>query len=327
MPRAKVGNVEIEYEVRGEGEPLLLVMGIGAQLIFWDDALVDRFVAGGFQVIRFDHRDIGLSTRLDHLPVPRPARVMGRSLLGLKIDAPYTLSDMAHDVIGLLDHLGIDRAHVVGMSMGGMVAQHLAIEHPHRVRSLTSIMSTPAYGVGAATPAAGQALLSRPASTREGAVERSLGISTVIGSPAYRRDEDWIREAVGIAWDRSNDPVGATRQLAAVVLSPDRRPALTDLTVPTLVVHGEVDPLIQVDGGRETAAAIPAAELMVLPGMGHDLPRALWVTVVDAVVALVHRAEETGMPPDPSYPKTDRHARWGRLLDPIDGQRQTEGTE
>jgi len=170
-------------------------------------------------------------------------------------------------------------------------------------------------------------LLSRPASTREGAVERSLGISTVIGSPAYRRDEDWIREAVGIAWDRSNDPVGATRQLAAVVLSPDRRPALTDLTVPTLVVHGEVDPLIQVDGGRETAAAIPAAELMVLPGMGHDLPRALWVTVVDAVVALVHRAEETGMPPDPSYPKTDRHARWGRLLDPIDGQRQTEGTE
>lgn len=318
-------GMQIAYERYGDGSdpPLLMVNGFGVQLTAWNPDLLRMLVDRGLQLIVFDNRDVGLSTHLDDAgPVDVMALMTGRVT-----SAPYLLSDMADDAVGLLAALGLASAHVLGVSLGGMIAQTMAIDHPGRVRSLTSIMSTPAYGVGAATPAAGQALLSRPASTREGAVERSLGISTVIGSPAYRRDEDWIREAVGIAWDRSNDPVGATRQLAAVVLSPDRRPALTDLTVPTLVVHGEVDPLIQVDGGRETAAAIPAAELMVLPGMGHDLPRALWVTVVDAVVALVHRAEETGMPPDPSYPKTDRHARWGRLLDPIDGQRQTEGTE
>jgi len=317
--------MQIAYERYGDESdpPLLMVNGFGVQLTAWNPDLLRMLVDRGLQLIVFDNRDVGLSTHLDDAgPVDVMALMTGRVT-----SAPYLLSDMADDAVGLLAALGLASAHVLGVSLGGMIAQTMAIDHPGRVRSLTSIMSTPAYGVGAATPAAGQALLSRPASTREGAVERSLGISTVIGSPAYRRDEDWIREAVGIAWDRSNDPVGATRQLAAVVLSPDRRPALTDLTVPTLVVHGEVDPLIQVDGGRETAAAIPAAELMVLPGMGHDLPRALWVTVVDAVVALVHRAEETGMPPDPSYPKTDRHARWGRLLDPIDGQRQTEGTE
>jgi len=317
--------MQIAYERYGDESdpPLLMVNGFGVQLTAWNPDLLRMLVDRGLQLIVFDNRDVGLSTHLDDAgPVDVMALMTGRVT-----SAPYLLSDMADDAVGLLAALGLASAHVLGVSLGGMIAQTMAIDHPGWVRSLTSIMSTPAYGVGAATPAAGQALLSRPASTREGAVERSLGISTVIGSPAYRRDEDWIREAVGIAWDRSNDPVGATRQLAAVVLSPDRRPALTDLTVPTLVVHGEVDPLIQVDGGRETAAAIPAAELMVLPGMGHDLPRALWVTVVDAVVALVHRAEETGMPPDPSYPKTDRHARWGRLLDPIDGQRQTEGTE
>ncbi|MCB9571172.1 MAG: alpha/beta fold hydrolase, partial [Kofleriaceae bacterium] len=143
MQRATIGEVELAYDVRGAGDPLVLVMGIGSQMVFWDDELVDRFVAQRFQVIRFDHRDIGLSSRLDHLPVPRPGPIVVRSLLSLPVAAPYTLSDMAGDVIGLLDHLGLDRVHVVGVSMGGMIAQHLAIEHPARIRSMTSIMSTP----------------------------------------------------------------------------------------------------------------------------------------------------------------------------------------
>jgi len=303
--------MHIAYERYGDDgdPPLLMVSGFGVQLTAWNPDLVSMLVDRGLQLIVFDNRDVGLSTHLDELgPIDAMALMAGQVI------APYLLSDMADDAAGLLDALGFASAHILGVSLGGMIAQSLAIEHPSRVRSLTSIMSTPAFGVGAGTPTAAQALLSPPARTREDAVTRSLGIAAVIGSTAYERDEAWIREAVGIAWGRNNDPGGTTRQLAAVVLSPDRRPGLAEVSLPALVVHGELDPLIQVEGGRETAAAIPEAELMVLPGMGHDIPRALWETVVDAVVALVHRAEGTAQPAERSHPETNKHARWGRLL-------------
>lgn len=321
-------GMRIAYERHGDEQdpPLLMVHGFGVQLTGWNPDLLRMLVDRGLQVIVFDNRDVGLSTHLDAAgPIDAMALMTGRVT-----SAPYLLSDMADDAAGLLDALGFASAHVLGVSLGGMIAQSLAIGHPVRVRSLTSIMSTPSAGVGSATPAAGQALLAPPATTREGAVQRSLGIAAVIGSPAYTRDEDWIRASVGMAWDRSNDPVGVGRQLAAIRLSPDRRPALGGLDVPALVVHGEADPLIQVGGGLATAAAIPGAELMVLPGMGHDIPRALWETVVDAVVALARRAEPgqpEQQPAENGHPETHRHARWGRLLDHEDGQRPIGGTE
>ncbi len=291
MPRAKVGNVEIEYEVRGEGEPLLLVMGIGAQLIFWDDALVDRFVAGGFQVIRFDHRDIGLSTRLDHLPVPRPARVMGRSLLGLKIDAPYTLSDMAHDVIGLLDHLGIDRAHVVGMSMGGMVAQHLAIEHPHRVRSLTSIMSTTGQWRLRQTTLGGMRALfaPRPRTAAE-AGESAVRMFRIIGMVTDAGEEDRLRAVGRRSFERGQSPRGFLRHLAAIAASGDRTARLRKIKTPTLVIHGADDPLIRASAGRATARAIPGARYLEIADMGHFLPRSRWDQVTGAIIEHARRS-------------------------------------
>ncbi len=301
-------GVQIAFERYGAAgdPPLLMVHGFGVQLTGWNPDLLQMLLDRGLQLIVFDNRDIGLSTHLNEAgPIDPMALMAGRVLT-----SPYLLSDMAADTAGLLDALGLASAHVLGVSLGGMIAQSLAIGHPERVRSLTSIMSTPATTVGAATPTAGRALLAPPATTREGAVARSLGIAEVIGSPAYPRDVDWIRESVGRAWDRNNDSVGVSRQLAAIRLSPDRRPALAGLNIPTLVVHGAADPLIQPDGGRETAAAIPGAELMILPGMGHDIPRALWPPVVDAVVALVTRAEQR-IRTDP--PRTHENARWGRL--------------
>lgn len=302
-------GMQIAYERYGDegAPPLFMIHGFGVQLTAWNPDLLAMLVDRGLQLIVFDNRDIGLSTHLDGAG---PIDVMDL-LSGRSGPPPYLLADMAEDTAGLMDALGFQSAHVLGVSLGGMIAQSLAIDHPARVRSLTSIMSTPAPSVGGATAEAAQALLSPPPATREEARERSLRISAVIGSPDYARDEDWIRTASRTAWDRNNDAVGTTRQLAAVTLSPDRRPGLVSLTVPTLVVHGAADPLIQVDGGRETAAAIPGAELMVLPGMGHDLPRALWARVVDAIAALVHRAEQAVKR---DHPETHKYARWGRLL-------------
>lgn len=318
-------GVQIAYERYGhEGDtPLLMVHGFGVQLTGWNPDLLQLLLDHGLQLIVFDNRDVGLSTHLDEAGPIDPMHLM----TGQVTTAPYLLSDMADDAAGLMDALGLASAHVLGVSLGGMIAQSLAIEHPDRVRSLTSIMSTPSAVVGAATPAAGQALLAPAATTREGAVARSLAIAAVIGSPAYPRDVAWITESVGHAWDRNHDAVGVSRQLAAIRLSPDRRPGLAGLRMPTLVVHGEADPLIRAEGGRETAAAIPGAELMLLAGMGHDIPRELWAPVVAAVVALVRRAEQARRPVERTTPQTHRHARWGRLLDREDGQRPIGGTE
>ena len=285
-----VGQVEIAYETFGdEGDrPLLLVMGLASQMLLWHEDLCRALVSRGFYVVRFDNRDIGLSTHLRDAP---PPDVMS-ALMGDTSSAAYALEDLADDTAGLLDGLGLTGpVHVVGASMGGMIAQTLAIRHPDRVASLTSIMSTPGPAIGAPTAEATAVLLSPPATTRDEAVQRSLHAYRVIGSPGYPLDEQWQRQVAGQAYDRAYDPAGVGRQLVAIYASGDRTPALRRLAVPTLVVHGEDDPLVQVEGGRATAAAVPGAELVVVPGMGHNLPRELWPQLVDAIAALAERAD------------------------------------
>ena len=276
-------GVRLAYETAGpaDGTPLLLVHGLATQMLLFADDLVADLVARGFFVVRFDNRDIGLSTHLHDAPKPdlRAALKAGDTST-----AAYRLEDMADDVVGLLDHLGLPAAHVLGVSMGGMVAQTLALEHPDRVLSLTSVMSTPGPRIGPPTREASAVLLAPPATSREEAVEGLLTFYRVVGSPAHELDEAWLREAAGASYDRAYDPGGVARQLMAIHASGDRTERLGSVRVPTLVVHGEDDPLIGVAAARATAEAIPGARLLVLPGMGHDLPRELWPTLVDALV-------------------------------------------
>ncbi len=205
--------------------------------------------------------------------------------------ASYRLEDMAQDAVGLLDALGLDRAHVVGASLGGMIAQTMAITHSERVRSLTSIMSTPWVGIGSPTPAARAALFAPPPTNRAEAIERAVRNQKILGSPGYPMDEAWVREVAGQAYDRGFDPLGVARQLLAIYVSGDRTTALAHVRAPVLVVHGDADPLIQLPGGLATAVALPDAELLVIPGMGHNLPRAMWPTLVVAISRLADRAE------------------------------------
>jgi pimeloyl-ACP methyl ester carboxylesterase len=293
VPAGTAGGIRIAYETFGDraDPPVLLVMGLGAQLLAWREGFCQALVERGHFVVRYDNRDVGLSTHLDDAPPPDFAAL----LRGDPASAAYDLSDMADDAVRLLDHLGLPAVHVVGASLGGMIAQTLALDHPERVRSLTSIMSTTGdRAVGQATEAAMAVLLAPPAPDRAAAVERSVASSRVLGSPGYPADPDEVRRHAGEAWDRDHDPAGAPRQLAAIYVSGDRTARLAGLAVPTLVVHGAADALIDVSGGRATAEAVPGAELLVLEGMGHDLPEALWPQVADAISALVRRAERPG---------------------------------
>jgi pimeloyl-ACP methyl ester carboxylesterase len=283
-------GIDIAYERFGEADipPVLLLMGLGTQMLGWPDGFCEALVGRGLHVIRSDNRDIGLSSHLTDAPAPD----LGSIFRGDTSSASYTLSDMAADTIGLLDALGLESAHLVGASMGGMIAQTTAIEHPRRVRSLTSIMSsTGDPTVGQATREAMAALLSPPAGTREEAIERTLSILRVIGSPGFELDEADVRWRTGLAFDRAHDPTGVARQLAAIAASGDRTAALRSVSVPTLVLHGADDPLVNVSGGRATAAAIPGAELVVLDGMGHHLSRELWAEIARDIGELVARAE------------------------------------
>lgn len=289
--RARVGAVELAYDVLGErGRPLVLVMGIGAQRVFWDDALCGRFVAAGFQVARFDHRDIGESTRLD-APVPRPGRALARRLVGARIDAPYTLSDMAADVAGLIEALGWPSAHVVGASLGGMVGQHLAIEHPRRVRSLVSIMSSPGARRYLPEPRALRALFAPAPRSAEEAGRHAEQVFTTIGSPAWPVDGPRLRALGELAYARGMSPRGFLRHFAAVLASGDRAPKLRDVRVPTLVIHGSRDPMFPLRAGRDMARMMPDATWLPIAGMGHDLPSPLWPTLVAAIARHAERAD------------------------------------
>jgi pimeloyl-ACP methyl ester carboxylesterase len=285
--RTEANGIEIAYETFGErGRPaILLVMGLGTQMIGWHDDFCEALALGRY-VVRFDNRDVGESEWMEG-QVDLAAFQAGDTS-----SAVYALEDMADDATGLLDALELDSAHVVGASLGGMVAQTIAIRHPDRVRSLTSIMST--TGDPALPPPTGEAaamLLAPPARTREEAMERSVAASRAIGSPGYPRDEEDLRMRAARAWDRGVNPAGFARQLGAVYASGDRTPALASLAVPTLVVHGEDDPLVPLAAGLATAAAIPGADLWTVPGMGHDLPRALWPEMIGRIGSLVEAAD------------------------------------
>jgi pimeloyl-ACP methyl ester carboxylesterase len=287
-----VGPSEIDIAYERFGDPdapcVLLVMGLATQMLGWPEEFCAALVDGGHHVIRFDNRDVGLSTHLHDAPAPDVIA----ALAGDSSSASYTLSDMGADSVGLLDALALDSAHVVGASMGGMIAQTIAIEHPDRVRSLTSIMSTTGDpAVGQATQEAVGALLSAPAASREEALDRTVAIFRAIGSPGFELDEADLRERAGLSYDRADDPLGVSRQLLAIVASGDRTASLRSLNLPALVLHGAADPLVDVSGGRATADAIPDAELVVFAGMGHDLPRALWPDITGRIGALVQRAE------------------------------------
>ena len=291
MARVPSNGIELEVEVHGEGPPVVLVMGIGAQMILWPEGLVDALVAHGLQVIRFDNRDIGRSTWLDHLGVPSIAGMTTRAMMGMKVSAPYTLWDMALDTVGLLDGLGLHRAHVVGASMGGMIAQCMAIRHADRVQSLTSIMST----TGSRRhfrpqPRAMAALLGTRPTTRDEAQETFLRFTRAMAGTGFPVDEDAVRALAGRTWDRGNHPEGFMRQWAAILASGSRRRLLEQVALPTLVIHGSDDPLLIPEGGRATARAVPGARLEIIEGMGHSLPEGVWQRVADSVARHIHAA-------------------------------------
>ena len=286
MPRAAANGLQIEYQTFGEPDdpPLLLVMGLGAQMILWHEEFCAALAERGHYVVRFDNRDAGMSTKLDHAGFPDVLGALSAAAQGRRVDAPYRLCDMADDAAGLLDALDLESAHVVGASMGGMIAQTLAIEHPGRVRTLTSIMSTTGDpSLPQAKPEAMAVLLTPAPTERAAAIEHGVRLWRTIGSPGFPFDENEVRALAARAFDRGPSPAGVARQLVAIVASGSRRDALAAVRAPTLVIHGAADPLIPVEAGRATAAAVPGAELVEIDGMGHDLPRLLWPTFIDAI--------------------------------------------
>ncbi len=289
MPTMPANGIELDYDCLGAtGDPcILLIMGFSVQKIAWDEAFCQRLADEGFFVVRFDNRDVGRSSKIRGGPFPD----LAAAFAGDFSSCSYHLEDMADDAAGLLDGLGVDAAHVVGASMGGMVAQALALRHPEKVRSLCSIMSTTGDpSVGQPSPEAMGVLLTPPPQTRDEAMERAVRVNRVIGSPSYPADQATVQQRAGRAWDRDHDPEGVARQLLAIMAQADRTQALGNLRLPAVVVHGEADPLVDVTGGRATAAAIPDARLVVLPGMGHDLPVGLWPQIVSAIVDNAARA-------------------------------------
>lgn len=285
------GDVEICFDTFGdESDPtMLMVMGLGTQMLWWRDDFCAALADRGFHVIRYDNRDVGRSTRMHHVPSPTPWQLLRRT----PGKAGYTLSDMAADGLALLDHVGVEAAHVVGASMGGMIAQIMAASHRERVLSLVSIMSnTGSWRAGQPALRMYPRLMRKVPAERDSYVEHSLRNFHEVASPGFEYDAEDHRRLLGVAFDRAHGPAGVARQLAAIVASGDRTELLSTIHAPALVIHGTADRLIAPSGGRATAAAIPGSQLMMIEGMGHDLPRAAWPEIVSAIVQNAERVSD-----------------------------------
>jgi pimeloyl-ACP methyl ester carboxylesterase len=289
LPSVSANSIQIEYETFGDSNlpPLLLIIGYNSQLIFWDDELCEQLAQSGHYVIRFDNRDVGLSSKFEEAGIPD----IGALMRGEAIDPPYTIEDMADDAVGLLDALGIEKAHICGMSMGGMIAQAVVINHPQRVLSLISIYST--TGNPELPPMTEEAmgiLLTPPPQEREANIEHRIKVFRSIAGPGFDFDEEWHRKLATQAYDRAFYLPGAARQFVALWTQKNRKPALASVAVPTWVIHGTDDPLVPVECGKDTAEAVPGAKLKIIEGMGHDLSHSgAWPQIIDAIVDHTHK--------------------------------------
>ena len=289
MPQASANGITLEYDTFGQqnGRPLLLIMGLGAQMIHWDEAFCTLLADGGHHVIRFDNRDIGLSEKMGQFSIPDMAQMLADFLDGETPEVPYTLDDMAADSLGLLDALGIDAAHICGASLGGMIAQVMAINYPERVTTMTSIMSTTGnLDLPPASPEAQAALTTRVENNEAAIAQRAIDMHAITGSPGFEFDAERSTKRAIAAFKRSFYPAGIARQMAAAAASGDRCERLNGLTTPTLVIHGTDDELVPVEGGIDTHKNIRNSELMLIEGMGHDLPIGAWKRIVDAITKL-----------------------------------------
>lgn len=280
------GGIELVYDTFGNSSetPLLLIQGLSWQMVMWDEAFCSALAERGYFVIRFDNRDIGQSTHVDHAGMPSIVRLNADLAVGKPAEVPYLLSDMAGDAFGLLDHLGISSAHVVGLSMGGMIGQIMALQSPARVRSLTSISSTTgAPGLPPPTPEALQVLWTPPPADHEGFTASFLATWRILNGTTFPVDEERVLRYAEETFERGVDQAGVVRQIAAIYASGSRREALKSLTVPTLVIHGSADPLIRVECGIDTAKAVPGAKLKIIKGMGHALPVPVWGEIIAAI--------------------------------------------
>lgn len=293
MSQITANGISLTYDTFGDraAEPLLLVMGLGAQMIHWRSEFCEGLARRGHFVVRFDNRDSGLSEKFDHLGVPDMAELAAALMAGAPAPAPYTLDDMAADAFGLMNALDLESAHICGASMGGMIVQAMALNSPGRVRSLTSIMSSTGNPeLPSSTEEAMAAMLSPAATNREESIERTLRVSRVIGSPGYPVAEEIARARAAEAFDRSFHPQGVARQMAAIVAHGNRKQRLAALRVPALVIHGAADPLVPKEGGIDTHEALQGSRLMLLEGMGHDLPEPLWQDIQSGISELTGRA-------------------------------------
>jgi pimeloyl-ACP methyl ester carboxylesterase len=283
---APANGIDICYDIFGDAnaEPMLLIMGLGAQMVIWDDAFCQQLAARGFRVIRFDNRDIGQSSKLSGGKRLSPMELLKLRFLRIPVAAPYKLRDMANDTIGLMDALGIRSAHLVGASMGGMIAQEIAISYPERLRSLTSIMSTTGNPrIPPPTRAAAAILMLPPPTTKEDYVARFQQTWKMLRVGSFPEDEALDRSRAERCFARGLNPAGVGRQLRAILASGSRKERLRSVTTPTLVIHGTVDPLVHPAGGKDTAASIPGAKLLMIEGMGHATPIPTWPRIVDAI--------------------------------------------
>lgn len=293
MSNVKANGIQIEYDTFGDSSsaPLLLIIGLGSQMIFWDEKLCEKLAGNGLFVIRFDNRDVGLSTKIEEAGIPDLMAAFEAQMKGEKIQAHYTLDDMADDSVGLLAALGIEKAHICGMSMGAAIAQTVAIRHPSHVLSLISIYgSTGNPELPQPKPEALNVFLTPPPEEREACIEYLIDSFKILAGSGFPFDEEWHRNLAARAYDRAFYPQGMARQLMAILAHYNRKPALKSVTAPTLIIHGDEDPIVPVEGGKDAAEAIPDAELIIIEGMGHDMPHnGAWNQIVEALVKHIHR--------------------------------------